>query len=229
MTTIVFLLFPGITQLDFTAPAQALSRLPGAALASASKEPGPVATDAGFSILPTHTFADVPRADVLCVPGGHGVAAALQDSRTRDFVARQAHGARWMTAVCTGAFVLGAAGLLRGKRATTHWAYTHLLERVGAEFAPGRVVEDGNLVTCGGVTAGLDFALTLIAREAGESVAQAIQLSLEYDPAPPFAAGHPSRAPAAVTERLRARTYDAAAEQMAAALDGLSPACETSA
>ena len=219
MTTIVFLLFPGITQLDFTAPAQALARFPGAVVASAARRIEPIETDAGFSLLPSHSFADAPAADILCVPGGHGVTEALRDGATRDFVAAQAAGARWVTSVCTGAFVLGAAGLLEGKRATTHWAYTHLLERVGATFAPGRVVEDGYLVTCGGVTAGLDFALTLIAREAGEGVARAVQLALEYDPAPPFASGHPSRAPEAVTAGLRARVYDAAAARLAAALD----------
>lgn len=224
MTHVVFLVFPGITQLDFTAPAQALSRLPGSRLASVAKEGGPVATDAGFAIVPSHTFADAPNADILCVPGGHGVTEALQDAATREFVAAQAAGARWVTSVCTGAFILGAAGLLEGKRATTHWAYTHLLERVGARFTPGRVVEDGATVTCGGVTAGLDFALTLIAREAGEGTAQAIQLALEYDPAPPFATGHPARAPEKLTAGLRDRVYDAAAARMAEALDGFSRA-----
>lgn len=219
MTTIVFLVFPGITQLDFTAPAQALCRLPDAHLASAAKARGPVTTDAGFAILPTHSFSDAPRADILCVPGGHGVAEALQDAATLAFVAEQASGARWVTSVCTGAFLLGAADLLEGRRATTHWAYTHLLDRVGAQFAPGRVVADGNVVTCGGVTAGLDFALTLIAREAGEATAQAIQLALEYDPAPPFAAGHPASAGAKLTEGLRRRVYDAAAARMARALE----------
>lgn len=225
MTTIVFLLFPGITQLDFTAPAQALARLPGAALASAARHVEPIPTDAGFAILPTHSFADAPAADILCVPGGHGVAEAIRDEATRAFVARQARRARLVTSVCTGAFVLGSAGLLEGRRATTHWAYTHLLERVGATHAPGRVVEDGRLVTCGGVTAGLDFALTLIAREAGEGAARAIQLALEYDPAPPFSSGHPSRAPDSLTADLRRRVYDAAAARLATALDeGLSPA-----
>ena len=224
MATIVFLVFPGITQLDFTAPAQALSRLPGARLASVAKDAGPVATDAGFAIMPTYTFADAPAADILCAPGGHGVTDALRDASTREFVAAQAAGARWITGVCTGAFILGAAGLLEGKRATTHWAYTHLLDRVGAQYASGRVVEDGKTVTCGGVTAGLDFALTLIAREAGEATAQAIQLALEYDPAPPFATGHPARAPESLTAGLRERVYDAAAERMAEALDGISRA-----
>jgi cyclohexyl-isocyanide hydratase len=125
--------------------------------------------------------------------------------------------------VCTGAFLLGAAGLLEGRRATTHWAYTHLLRKVGASFVPGRVVEDGNVVTCGGVTAGLDFALTLIAREAGSDLAQAIQLSIEYDPAPPFASGHPSRAPERVTADVRERVYDQAAKRMSRALDAIPP------
>lgn len=217
-TSIVFLLFPGITQLDFTAPAQALSRLPGARLAGAAASLDPIATDSGFSILPTHDFANCPQADILCVPGGHGVADALADTATIDFIARQAAGAQWVTSVCTGAFLLGRAELLRGRRATTHWAYTHLLPRVGAVPAPGRVVEDGRIVTSGGVTSGLDFALTLIARLAGDGMAQAIQLAIEYDPAPPFPGGHPDRAPKAVTAGLKARVYDEAAARMEAAL-----------
>ncbi|WP_338424474.1 DJ-1/PfpI family protein [Sphingopyxis kveilinensis] len=219
-TTIVFLLFPGITQLDFTAPAQALSRMPGAVLACAAANLGPIPTDSGFAIMPTHDFASAPQADILCVPGGHGVAEALGDAATIDFIARQAAGARWVTSVCTGAFLLGRAGLLAGKRATTHWGYTQLLPLVGAEHQPGRVVEDGNLVTSGGVTSGLDFALTLIARMHGDAVAQAIQLAIEYDPAPPFVGGHPDRAPEAVTAGLRARFYDAAAGRMETALRG---------
>ncbi len=221
-TQIVFLLFPGITQLDFTAPAQALSRMPGARLAGAAVKRDPIATDSGFAILPTHDFSSCPQADILCIPGGHGVTEAVNDAATVDFIRRQAVGARWVTSVCTGAFLLGRAGLLTGKRATTHWAYTHLLPLVGAEPVAGRVVEDGQVVTSGGVTSGLDFALTLIARIKGDAVAQAIQLAIEYDPAPPFASGHPDRAPTAVTEGLKARVYDAAAARMEAAL-GLAP------
>ncbi|WP_447760547.1 DJ-1/PfpI family protein [Sphingopyxis panaciterrae] len=217
---IVFLLFPGITQLDFTAPAQALSRMPGAHLAGAAANLDPIATDSGFSIVPTHDFATCPQADVLCVPGGHGVADALADAAAIDFIKRQAAGAQWVTSVCTGAFLLGRAGLLAGKRATTHWGYTHLLPLVGATYAHARIVEDGNVVTSGGVTSGLDFALTLIARIRGDAVAQAIQLAIEYDPAPPFAGGHPDRAPAAVTAGLKARVYDAAAARMEKALAG---------
>ena len=217
-TTIVFLLFPGITQLDFTAPAQALCRMPGATLMGAAKNLDPIATDSGFAILPTHDFGAVPQADILCVPGGHGVVDALGDAATIDFIAQQAAGASWVTSVCTGAFLLGRAGLLQGKRATTHWGYTHLLPLVGATHERARVVEDGHVVTAGGVTSGLDFALTLIARLQGAAVAQAIQLAIEYDPAPPFASGHPDRAPEAVTAGLKARAYDAAAARVETAL-----------
>lgn len=219
-TTIVFLLFPGITQLDFTAPAQALSRMPGAVMAGAAATLDPIATDSGFSIVPTHDFAICPQADILCIPGGHGVADALGDTATIDFITRQAAGAQWVTSVCTGAFLLGRAGLLNGKRATTHWAYTHLLPLVGAEYVKARVVEDGNVVTSGGVTSGLDFALTLIARLRGDAVAQAIQLAIEYDPAPPHPGGHPDRAPKAITAGLKEHVYDAAAARMEAALSG---------
>ena len=217
-TTIVFLLFPGITQLDFTAPAQALCRMPGAKLVGAAATLDPIATDSGFSIVPTHDFASAPQADILCVPGGHGVTDALGDAATIDFIARQAAGAKWVTSVCTGAFLLGRAGLLEGRHATTHWGYTHLLPLVGAIHEAARVVEDGNIVTSGGVTSGLDFALALIARLRGPAVAQAIQLAIEYDPAPPFAGGHPDRAPEAVTAGLKTRVYDAAAARMEAAL-----------
>lgn len=217
-TTILFLLFPGITQLDFTAPAQALCRMPGARLVGAAKMLDPIATDSGFAIVPTHDFASAPQADILCIPGGHGVVDALDDAATIAFIAAQAKRAAWVTSVCTGAFLLGRAGLLAGKRATTHWGYTHLLPLVGAVHEAARVVEDDNVVTSGGVTSGLDFALTLIARMKGEAVAQAIQLAIEYDPAPPFVGGHPDRAPEAVTAGLKERVYDAAAARMEQAL-----------
>lgn len=218
MTAVTFVLFPGVTQLDMTGPAQVLSRLPAAVTRVAAATLEPVATDSGFAIVPTTTFADAPPADLLCVPGGHGVAEALGDRATIEFIARQAAGARWVTSVCTGAFLLGRGGLLTGRRATTHWAYAHLLPLVGAVHAPGRVVEDGNVITAGGVTAGIDFALTLIAREAGESVARAIQLALEYDPNPPFDSGSPEAAGSKRTDALRRAVYDAAAARMAGAL-----------
>ena len=215
---VVFVLFPGVTQLDFTGPAQVLSRLPDAKVIVAAHDIAPIMTDSGFALVPTHAFADAPAADILCVPGGHGVTAALGCAETIDFTRRQAAGANWVTSVCTGAFILGAAGLLRGKRATTHWAYHHLLPLVGAEPVAARVVEDGPTITAGGVTSGIDFALTLAAREAGEQFARAIQLSLEYDPSPPFDAGHPSRAGEHVVAAIRERIYTAAAARMEAVL-----------
>lgn len=211
---IVFILFSNVTQLDFTGPAQVLSRLPGATTIVAAKSVEPVTTDSGFAILPTHDFATAPQADIVCAPGGHGVREALGDAATIDFLRGQAPGARWVTSVCTGAFLLGAAGLLRGRRATTQWAYHHLLPLTGAQPVEERVVEDGNLLTAGGVTSGIDFALTLMAREADEATVRAVQLALEYDPAPPFASGHPRSAGKEAVSALRARTYDEAAARM---------------
>ncbi len=218
MTTVLFVLFPGVTQLDMTGPAQMLSRLPGARTLVAARTLEPIDTDSGFALVPNIRFDEAPQADILCVPGGHGVAEAIADQATLEFVARQAEQAEWVTSVCTGAFVLGRAGLLRGKRATTHWAYAHLLPLVGAHRERARVVEAGNTITAGGVTAGIDFALTLVARKAGQEVAEAIQLALEYDPAPPFASGTPEDAGPERTAMLQRRVYDAAAARMAAAL-----------
>ncbi|MGX7951490.1 DJ-1/PfpI family protein [Tsuneonella sp. HG249] len=218
MTIVTFVLFPGVTQLDMTGPAQFLARLPGAKVEVAAKSLDAVPTDSGFSLLPSVTFAGAAQADIVCVPGGHGVAEAVRDEETLAFVKRQASGAAWVTSVCTGAFVLGRAGLLEGKRATTHWAYAHLLPLVGAVHERARVVEDGNVITAGGVTAGIDFALTLIARQAGDAVAQAVQLALEYDPHPPFDAGTPSAAGPERVAALKKRIYEEAANRMAAAL-----------
>jgi cyclohexyl-isocyanide hydratase len=203
-----FAIFPQLTQLDFTGPLQVLSRLPGAVMHIVAKSEAPVPSDCGLSLVPTSTFAACPALDVICVPGGFGVAEAMGDRETVDFVRRQAQGATYVTSVCTGAFVLGVAGLLRGRRATTHWAYTDLLPLVGATHEMGRVVKDGNVITAGGVTSGIDFALAMVAEIAGEAVAQTIQLGIEYDPAPPFDAGHPDRAPEAVKAALAGR-YEA--------------------
>lgn len=211
---IVFVLFDNVTQLDFTGPVQFLSRLPGAKVFVASKDGGTVSTDCGFSILPTAAFADCPQADIICVPGGHGVREAIADPAIIDFVRQQAPGAMWVTSVCTGAFVLGAAGLLHGKNATTHWAYTHLLPLAGATHKAARVVRDGNLLTAGGVTSGIDFALELIAAISGEDVARTIQLALEYDPAPPFDGGTPRTASDQIIFNLKQRVYENAAAQM---------------
>lgn len=199
-----FVIFPDVTQLDFTGPLQVLHRVPDARVHIAAKTLSPVPSDCGLGLMPTTTFDTCPQLDLICVPGGTGVLGAMRDQDTVAFVKRQAETAKYVTSVCTGAFVLGTAGLLRGRRATTHWAYTGLLDRVGAIFEPGRVVRDGNVITAGGVTSGIDFGFTIVALLAGEDVAQSIQLAIEYDPAPPFHAGHPSRAPAEIRSRVEA-------------------------
>ncbi len=191
---IAFLLFPGVTQLDLTGPAQFLSRLPGAKIDLVWDSLDPVPTDAGFAILPTATFAETPRADLLCVPGGMGVSQVIDHDAALDWVRQVGAEAEWVTSVCTGALVLGAAGLLRGYKATTHWAWHDMLPLFGAEPVQARHVIDRNRATGGGVTAGIDFALALMARIAGDDVARAVQLALEYDPAPPFDAGSPAKA-----------------------------------
>lgn len=215
---IVFVLFDNVTQLDFAGPVQFLSRLPGATTHIASKDGKAVSTDCGFAIVPNTSFADCPQANIICVPGGHGVREAIADTAIVEFVREQAKAAEWITSVCTGSFILGAAGLLNGKRATTHWAYTQLLPLFGATHEEARVVRDGNLVTAGGVTSGIDFALELMALAKGEDVARSIQLALEYDPAPPFDGGHPSRTAQPLVEGLKARVYDKAAADMEAAI-----------
>lgn len=164
-----------------------------------AKTRAPVAS-ACVSIVPTTTFEDCPPLDLICIPGGFGVRQAIEDETTIAFVREQGARARYVTSVCTGAFILGAAGLLRQKRATTHWAYHHLLPLVGAIPVHERVVRDGATFTGGGVTAGIDFALTVMAEIAGPSIAQAVQLALEYDPHPPFDAGTPAVAPAAIKD-----------------------------
>ncbi len=192
--SVAFLLFPNVTQLDLTGPAQVLSRLGNVQLDLVWKTRDPVPTDAGFAIQPTATFADVPRADILCVPGGMGVTQVIEDDEAMVWVRAIGGEARWVTSVCTGSLILGAAGLLTGYRAATHWSWRDYLALFGAEMVPDRVVIDRNRVTGGGVTAGIDFALTLMAEIRGAEFAKAVQLSLEYDPAPPFDAGSPEKA-----------------------------------
>lgn len=204
----VALLFPNVTQLDLTGPVQLFSRLPGATVDLAWHDREPVDTDAGFAIVPTVTFDEAPQADVLMVPGGQGAFDLLDDERAIDFVERQAEHARYVTSVCTGAFVLGAAGLLLGKRATTHWASHSLLETIGAEPEHARVVRDGRIITGGGVTSGIDFALTVVAEVYDDSTARAVQLTMEYDPHPPFDAGSPTR-PEADPEQVQRAVADA--------------------
>ncbi len=188
----VSLLFPRVTQLDLTAPVEVFSRLPGAVSHLAWHGLEPVETDSGFSIVPTVSFADAPQADVLMIPGGQGAFDLLDDPVALEFVRRQAEGARYVTSVCTGSFVLGAAGLLHGRRATTHWASHSMLEILGVIPEQGRVVRDGNIITGGGVTSGIDFALTVAAEVYDDATAQSVQLAMEYDPQPPFDAGTPA-------------------------------------
>jgi cyclohexyl-isocyanide hydratase len=200
-----FLLFPRLTQLDMTGPFEVLTRLPGAEVTTVWKQAGPVRSDTGLTMLAETGFADCPQLDLICVPGGPGVAALMEDAAVLDFLRRQAPALKYLTSVCTGALVLGAAGLLRGKQATTHWASHDFLAALGATPVNARVVRDGMLFTGGGVTAGIDFALTIAAEIAGPEVAQAIQLQIEYAPAPPFNAGHPDQAPAGVLAAAQAR------------------------
>jgi cyclohexyl-isocyanide hydratase len=218
---IVFVLFDNVTQLDFTGPVQFLSRLPGAQVHVVSKGGKAVSTDCGFSILPRSGFAECPQADILCVPGGHGVRDAIADPEIVDFVREQGKDADYVTSVCTGAFILGAAGYLQGKKATCHWAYTQLLPLFGATHVPARVVHDSNLITAGGVTSGIDFALSLIATIASEDVARTIQLALEYDPAPPFGGGSLESSSDETVDSLRARVYDKAASDMKIAIQSI--------
>src|SRR6266481_8836967 len=176
-----FVIFPNLTQLDFTGPQQVLARLPQSAMHIVAKSAAPVPSDSGLGLVPTHIFENCPRLDLICIPGGSsGVVEAISDRDTIEFVRRQAGTAKYVTSVCTGAFVLGVAGLLKGRRATTHWAFTELLPLVGATHEKARVVKDGNVITAGGVTSGIDFGLRVVAEIAGEAVAQAIQLGIEY-------------------------------------------------
>lgn len=201
-----FVIFPDLTQLDFTGPLQVLSRLPQSATHIVAKSEAPVPSDCGLSLVPTCTFANCPDLDLICVPGGNmGVVGAINDRETVEFVHRQGRHAKYVTSVCTGAFILGVAGLIKGRRATTHWGFTDLLPLVGATYEKGRVVKDGNLITAGGVTSGIDFGLGLIADIAGETVARTIQLGIEYDPAPPFASGDPDKAPDSIKSMLLSR------------------------
>ncbi|MBB5401910.1 MULTISPECIES: DJ-1/PfpI family protein [Paraburkholderia] len=203
-----FLVFPKVQQLDLTGPHDVLASVPGATMHLVWKTREPVVSSNGLVLTPSVTYESCPPLDVICVPGGSGVTALLQDEQTIDFVRRQAASARYVTSVCTGALLLGAAGVLRGRRATTHWAFHSLLEPLGAIPTHARVVRDGNLITGGGVTAGIDFGLTVAAELAGVEEAQAIQLELEYAPAPPFDAGDPALAPQAVVELVRQRSAE---------------------
>ena len=199
---IVIPVYPGVTQLDFTGPHQVFARLPGATVTVASLGAQPVECD-GLTFSGLANLSHVGACDVLCVPGGFGATAAALDSAFMREINRLAAGSVWLTSVCTGSLILAATGRLAGKRAACHWAWRDLLELFGAKPDPARVVRDGHILTGGGVTAGVDMALTLAAELRGEAVAQRIQLTLEYAPAPPFNAGRPETAPPEVVAKLR--------------------------
>jgi cyclohexyl-isocyanide hydratase len=201
--TIVFALFPNLTQLDFTGPYEVLRRLPGARTIVASRLGGELTADGGLCFAQLAKLSEIPACDLLCVPGGSNVAGAMADAEYMSEVRRLGQSARYVTSVCTGSLILAAAGFLRGKRAACHWAYRDLLAGAGALPDAGRVVRDGSVFSGGGVTAGIDFGLVVAAEVAGAEAAQVIQLMIEYAPQPPFSAGRPETAPPSVLERVK--------------------------
>jgi cyclohexyl-isocyanide hydratase len=197
------LLYPGHTQLDLTGPLEVLSNLSGARVHLVWKDRKLVRSDSGLEMAPTTTLDDCPPLDVVFVPGGMGQMPHMTDAGLLAFLRHHGTRARYVTSVCGGSLLLGAAGLLDGYQATTHWAFVDLLASFGARYTPGRVVVDRNRITGGGVTAGIDFGLRLVAEIAGEHAARRIELALEYDPSPPFGCGHPDRADAALVAEVR--------------------------
>ncbi|UOM37245.1 DJ-1/PfpI family protein [Acuticoccus sp. I52.16.1] len=208
------LVFPNITQLDMTGPLQVFCSVAEAEVHLVWKTTDPVPSDTSLVITPTITLADCPQLDLICVPGGLGTDPLMEDPEVLDFLRRQAEGAAYVTSVCTGALVLGAAGLLKGYRATTHWNALSALPLLGAEVVRERVVVDRNRMTGGGVTAGIDLGLTVVAEMFGRPVAEFVQLRLEYNPQPPFDAGSPDTAPAEVVASTRARMEAARLKRM---------------
>jgi cyclohexyl-isocyanide hydratase len=199
------LVFPKVTQLDLTGPLQVFASVPGAQVHLIWKRIEPVPSDSVLTLTPTVSFADCPQLDVICVPGGAGTDDMVNDEEMLEFLRRQATSAKYITSVCTGSLVLGAAGLLKGYRATTHWASMEYLAAYGATPTKTRVCVDRNRVSGGGVTAGIDFALTLVSILVDRQTAEGIQLRLEYNPAPPFDAGSPDTAPPEILARAKDR------------------------
>jgi cyclohexyl-isocyanide hydratase len=199
------LIFPRLTQLDMTGPYEVLARLPNTRVHLVAHTMAPVKTDRGMEIMPTTTLGDCPQLDLIMVPGGPGQQDLMEDGAVMAFLQAQARGAKYVTSVCTGSLVLGAAGLLKGKRATCHWAAIDHLKPLGAIPVSERVVTDGNIITGAGVASGIDFALAVAAVLEGEDVAKQIQLQIEYDPAPPFSSGSPKTASADTVALLRSR------------------------
>jgi len=202
-------LYPGFTALDAIGPYEVLSRVPGAEVTFLAEQPGPVATDTGvLTIHAPKALTDVPAPDVFVVPGGPGTRRMLEDSAVIDWIRGAHETTTWSTSVCTGSLLLGAAGLLTGLDATTHWMAMDILASLGAHPVSDRVVIRGKIVTAAGVSAGIDMALTLVAKMAGDEVAQAIQLGIEYDPQPPFDAGSPAKAPQPIVDIVRGLALD---------------------
>ncbi len=210
------LLFPDIMQLDMTGPHEVFTKFPDTEVLLVSKTLDPVMAGGGMRILPDVTYADCPQLDLVCVPGGGGMNALLTDEETLDFLRGQAQGARYVTSVCTGSLVLGAAGLLKGRRAACHWMSREMLSAFGAIPDPARVVMDGNVISGGGVTAGIDFALTVAGELFGAEVAKSIQLGIEYNPQPPFEAGSPETAGAEIEAIARSAASARQSERAAA-------------
>jgi cyclohexyl-isocyanide hydratase len=202
---IVCAVYPRMTQLDFTAPHTVFSRIPKAETLVASEPGGEIESEGGLVFAGTRRLAEIDRCDLLFVPGGLAATEVANDTAFMAQIRRLAAGARYLTSVCTGSLILAAAGLLKGRRAACHWAWRDMLTLFGAVPDPARVARDGNIITGGGVTAGLDFALVVAAELAGEDFAQALQLNLEYAPAPPFDAGRPETAPPEVLAKVRQR------------------------
>jgi len=201
---IALLIFDGLTALDAIGPCEVLSRLPGAELDFVAPEAGVKRTDTGrLGLEASKSIGEVPDPDVVLVPGGEGNRPLMSDERVLDWLRAAHETTTWTTSVCTGSLVLGAAGILEGKRATSHWVYRDALREFGAEPVAERFVEDGKVITAAGVAAGIDMALHLATRIAGPEVAQAIQLGIEYDPDPPHDAGSPEKAPPEMVELIR--------------------------
>lgn len=208
------LVFPDVTQLDLTGPVQVFSSLPDATVHLVWKRVEPVKSDGPIVLTPTTTFADCPRLDVICVPGGYGTDALMEDGEVLEFLRKQADGASYVTSVCTGSLVLGAAGLLDGYRAATHWSAREALPMFGATLSMERVCIDRNRMTGGGVTAGIDFALMLADLLVDQQTAEAVQLRLEYNPAPPFHSGSPDTAPPDVVAFMEKKMAAARARRL---------------
>jgi cyclohexyl-isocyanide hydratase len=201
---IVEAIYPGMTQLDFTAPHTVFSRIPDCETIVASEPGGPITSDGGLTFAGTARLADIDRCDLIFFPGGFAATEVANDAAFMAEASRLARGAKYLTSVCTGSLILAATGLLKGRRAACHWAWRDMLGLFGAIPDPARVARDGNIITGGGVTAGMDFALVVAAELAGEAFAQGLQLGLEYAPSPPFDAGRPETAPPEVLARVKA-------------------------